>query len=108
MHFLAGLAGLLVLFDGYVTHRRIKMYGSFAEVNPCVRQLIQDFGLTVGLLVGLVQNLVIITFLVWFGLPLLLAFFAGVKFGLTLMQLKSLQMEAFVEKVLAKARAKKA
>jgi len=105
-------AGLLCLalagFDLYVSYKRIKTYGPFAELNPLVRQLIADFGLKVGLAAGFVQNLLTVLALYFWGHPEILWYFAGTKSGLVLMQLKSLQMESFVEKVLAKARAKKA
>ena len=97
---------LLVGFDAYISHRRIKQFGPLAEVNLLVRQVIQDFGLKAGLTAGFLQNLAIVCGLLWFKLGWLLAFFAGVKFGLALMQLKSLQMETYVERVLAKLRQK--
>lgn len=93
-------------FDVYISHRRIKAYGPFAELNPLVRQLIADFGLKFGLGIGAFQGLATVGVLAYFRLSNLLWLYCGVKLGLVLMQLKSLQMESFIEKVLFKAREK--
>lgn len=102
------LTALFVGFDAYVSHRRIKTYGPIAEVNMLVRQVITDFGLKTGVAVGIAFNVVILALLLHLQAERTLWFFAGAKWGLCLMQLKSLQMELFVERIIAKVRAKKA
>jgi len=107
---IAGVALTLLLtaFDGYISYRRIKAYGKLAEVNMLVRQVITDFGLAAGLTVGALYNLCILGALLYFKLPSAIWFWCGTKFGLCLMQLKSMQMESFVERVLAAAKQRQA
>jgi hypothetical protein len=104
MLLLTVLCLVLVAFDTYISYKRIKLYGPFAEVNLLVREVIKDQGLDAGIAVGVVYNIALIAALVLLHLDKVLLFLAGAKFGLCLMQLKSLQMENFVERVLVQAR----
>jgi len=103
MPFLLGCVALIVL-DLYLSAVRLRTYGPRVELNPVARQLASDFGPTVGIvflgifnagLLGLVAHS-----------PTLLHVFFGLKLGLALMQLKSLQLETYIERILRNVKAK--
>jgi|SRR5271157_3614278 len=107
MLFLFLAATGLSIFDSYISHKRIKKFGPLAEVNLALRQVAEDFGVASSVAVGLIYNLLVLAILCYFNLSLWLAFWVGAKFGLALMQLKSLQMETYVERVLFKFQQKR-
>lgn len=104
---LIAIALLLSFIDSYVTYKRIKLYGAFAEINLAIRQLSTDFGIDIGVTAGLIYNIALIAILAYFKLNKTLLFLIGAKTGLCLMQLKSLQMTSVVERAFVKAKLKR-
>lgn len=96
---------LLVLLDIYVSKKRLERYGPRVELNPLARQLAADHGTNAALLFLGVYNLGLLALCLCYPTALHILF--GAKLGLGLMQLKSLELETFVETLLRKAKEKK-
>ena len=98
MLFVIGSA-LLIGLDIYLSHRRMKDYGAVVELNPVAKQLAKDQGITAAVVFLALWNLALLIMLDHYSQTLLHVFF-GAKLGLGAMQLKSLEMESIVEKIL--------
>lgn len=105
---LAAISLLLAGLDGYLTFERMKKYGPIVELNPMIRQLAEDFGLktSVGVLMGF--NLAIVVGFTYLGSEAIAGLVTGFKLAVCAMQLKSLQVESYIERILARVREKQA
>ncbi len=79
------LALILSGFDAWLTKHRMIAYGPQVELNPVIRWL----GPSRGAFFGLTSNFLYIFLFFLFSQPLL-AFFAGLKTGLFVLQVRSL------------------
>ena len=96
------LAGaLLVGYDLYLSHRRMKTYGALVELNPIARELAQSQGIWAGTAFLGLYNAALITALASLKDQAFLHALVGAKIGLISMQLKSLQIENYVERILS-------
>lgn len=107
LYLVAAVGLLLVAFDLYVSHTRIRKYGPLVELNPVARQLSLDFSPKVGLAFLLAYNLTALGFLVALKQRDWLDVFVGAKAGLSACQLRSLQIETAFERILARAKEKR-
>lgn len=98
---------LMVLLDLYVTYRRIKQYGPIVELNPLARELAADQGIAAALTFLAFWNAGILIALYHYKAETWIHVFFGAKLGLALFQLKSMQMESTIERIIKKAREKK-
>lgn len=98
MLFVLGSA-LLVGLDLYLSNRRMRNYGIAVELNPVAKQLARDQGVTAAVVFLALWNIALLIGLDYYSQTLLHVFF-GAKLGLGAMQLKSLEMESLVEKLL--------
>lgn len=103
---LVAISALCAGVDAFITKKRVDKYGVLVEVNPLVRQIMEDYGKESGIILNSAINAAIISLLCIYQQHTLLAIFTGAKLGLLAMQLKSLQVETYIEKVLASARMK--
>ena len=104
MGFLLFLAAgaLLAGFDCYLSWSRLKTYGPIVELNPVARQLARDFGIKSASVFLVLQNAAILTAIDHYRAETYLHVLVGAKLGLAALQLKSLQIEHFVEKLLSR------
>lgn len=91
---------LLIGLDLYLSHRRMVNYGAMVELNPIARQLASDYGAKYGVLFLAWWNVSLLVVILLYRLDTFLHVLFGAKLGLAAMQLKSIQLEAFVERVL--------
>lgn len=99
---------LLVILDLWITRRRINTYGPIVELNLLAKELAAEQGVTAALIFLAMWNAAIIIGLTYYNSPTWMHVLFGCKLGLALFQLKSLQMESYIEKILHKARDKAA
>jgi hypothetical protein len=97
----------MVVLDLYVTHARIKQYGPVVELNPLARELARDQGIAAALIYLAFYNAGILIALNHYKAETLLHVFFGAKLGLALFQLKSMQLESTVERIIRKAQEKR-
>lgn len=72
------------------------------ELNPIARELAQDQGTTAGIVFLVLWNTALLIGLVYYQCQTCLHILFGAKLGLAAMQLKSLQLAEYVEKLLRK------
>lgn len=96
------IAGILLLvgLDLYLSHRRMKTYGALVELNPIAREIASDKGINLSIAFLAIYNLALLVTLCYYKADTLLAILFGAKLGLCSMQLKSLQIETYIEKLL--------
>lgn len=97
----------MVVLDIWITHKRIKRYGPVVELNPLARELARDQGVSAALIYLALYNAGILIALNYYRAETLLHVFFGAKLGLALFQLKSMQLESTVERIIRKAQEKK-
>jgi len=97
----------MVLLDLWVTKRRILRYGPSVELNPLARELAVEQGPVAALIFLAMWNAIILIALGYYKAETWLHVFFGAKLGLALFQLKSMQLESTVERIIRKAREKK-
>lgn len=90
----------LIGLDLYLSYRRMQTYGPVVELNPVARDLAENQGMSAGIIFLGLYNLAVLSVIVGLHADTLLHIFFGAKLGLAAMQLKSLQIEHFVEKLL--------
>lgn len=105
---LAAACSLFAGLDGYLTFERMKKYGPIVELNPMIRQIAEDFGLKVAVGTLMVFNLGLIVGAILLKSEALMGLLTGAKLMVCAMQLKSLQVESYIERILAKVREKQA
>lgn len=98
--YLVLVAALLTGLDLYLSYSRMRRYSPVVELNPVVRQVATDFGVTAGVCALGAQNVAILVGLVAWHAQTLLTLYVGARIGLAAMQLKSLQLERIVERLL--------
>lgn len=105
MPFVLGILALIGL-DLYMSVVRMRDYGPRVELNPVARQLCADHGPVVAAGFLALWNLGLLGALLYYRCNICLHVLFGFKLGIGLMQLKSLELESFVEKLLRKAKEK--
>jgi len=105
MPILLGLLAVIGL-DLWVSYVRMRRYGPRVELNPVAREFAADHGPVSAVVYLAVWNLALVFAIVYY-FPVLLPILFGFKLGIAAMQLKSLEIESFVERLLRKAKEKK-
>lgn len=82
-------------------------YGPIVELNLLAKELAAEQGITAALVFLAMWNACILTALIHYHSDTWIHIFFGAKLGLAVLQLKSLQMESFIETILRKAREKR-
>ena len=83
---LGALSLICIGFDGWLTRKRMLTFGPQVELNPVIRW----FGPRFGGFYGVMSNFVALFLLFHFQWPRAIAFFAGAKSALCVLQLNSL------------------
>jgi len=91
---------LLVGLDLYLSYHRLREFGPLVELNPVAREIAKDGGPKGAITFLGIFNLAILASLLYFQLDTWLHVFFGAKLGLAAMQLKSLQLESYIERIL--------
>lgn len=98
---LASAALVLVGIDAYLSYRRMKKYGTIVEYNSLARVIAEDKGPKVAVAFLVAWNLAAIGICVKYNLSNLLSMLVGAKLTLALVQVKSMQLETFIDKLFA-------
>lgn len=85
---------VLVLFDLYLSHRRIVEYGAIVELNPVASRLAEAFGPWAATAFLSLWNLLLLGAICLFQWNTALHVLFGLRLGLGLMQLRSLQVRS--------------
>jgi len=97
-------AAVLTGIDVYLSHKRMKTYGSSVELDFVARRLGRDCNTQVAMAWLGLKNLAMLLLIDKFHWDTWLHVLVGAKAGLCMLQLKSLQLEKFIEVALARGK----